>query len=81
MEAVEKTKEYLKGTTTVGLTCKEGVVLVTDRRATMGSLIAHKEVDKIFKLDDHIGMTVAQCSFSLSLADLINQAHGYIQLI
>jgi proteasome beta subunit len=59
MEAVEKTKEYLKGTTTVGLTCKEGVVLVTDRRATMGSLIAHKEVDKIFKLDDHIGMTVA----------------------
>ncbi len=59
MEAIEKAKEYLKGTTTVGLTCKEGVVLVTDRRATMGSLIAHKEVDKIFKLDDHIGMTVA----------------------
>jgi proteasome beta subunit len=25
----------------------------------MGSLIAHKEVEKIFKLDDHIGMTVA----------------------
>jgi proteasome beta subunit len=59
MEAVEKTKEYLKGTTTVGLTCKEGVVLVSDKRATMGSLIAHKEVDKIFRLDEHIGMTVA----------------------
>lgn len=59
MEAIEKTNEYLKGTTTVGLTTREGVVLVTDRRATMGSLIAHKEVDKIFKLDDHIGMTVA----------------------
>lgn len=59
MEAVEKAKEYLKGTTTVGLTCKDGVVLVTDRRATMGSLIAHKEVDKIFRLDEHIGMTVA----------------------
>lgn len=59
MEAVEKAKEYLKGTTTVGLACKEGVVFVTDRRATMGSLIAHKEVQKIFKLDDHVGMTVA----------------------
>jgi proteasome beta subunit len=59
MEAVEKTKEYMKGTTTVGLACKEGVILVTDRRATMGSLIAHKEVQKIFQLDDHIGMTVA----------------------
>lgn len=59
MEAIATAKEYLKGTTTVGLTCKDGVVLVTDRRATMGSLIAHKEVDKIFKIDDHIGMTVA----------------------
>ncbi|RMF89617.1 MAG: archaeal proteasome endopeptidase complex subunit beta [Methanobacteriota archaeon] len=59
MEAVEKAKEYMKGTTTVGLACKEGVVLVADRRATMGSLIAHKEVQKIFQLDDHIGMTVA----------------------
>ncbi len=59
MEAVEKAKQYLKGTTTVGLTCKDGVVLVTDRRATMGSLIAHKDVEKIFKLDAHIGMTVA----------------------
>ncbi|MFQ5800275.1 MAG: archaeal proteasome endopeptidase complex subunit beta [Candidatus Hydrothermarchaeales archaeon] len=59
MEAIEKAKEYLKGTTTVGIACKEGVVFITDRRATMGSLIAHKEVKKIFKLDDHVGMTVA----------------------
>ncbi len=59
MEAVEKAKQYLKGTTTVGLTCRDGVVLVTDKRATMGSLIAHKEVDKVFQIDDHIGMTVA----------------------
>ncbi len=59
MEAIEKTEKFLKGTTTVGIACKDGVVFVTDKRATMGSLIAHKEVDKIFKIDDHIGMTVA----------------------
>ncbi len=59
MEAVEKAEQYLKGTTTVGLVCREGVVLVTDKRATMGNLIAHKEVDKTFQIDDHIGMTVA----------------------
>lgn len=59
MEAIEKTEKFLKGTTTVGLACKDGIVFVTDKRATMGSLIAHKEVQKIFKLDDHIGMTVA----------------------
>jgi proteasome beta subunit len=49
----------LKGTTTVGLTCKDGVVFATERRATMGNLVAHKVADKIFKIDDHIGTTIA----------------------
>lgn len=49
----------LKGTTTVGLTCKDGIVFATERRATMGNLIAHKVADKIFKIDDHIGATIA----------------------
>ncbi len=48
-----------KGTTTVGLACKNGTVLVTDKRATMGSLIAHKIVQKSFPIDKHIGATVA----------------------
>ncbi len=49
----------LKGTTTVGLKCRDGVVFATERRATMGNLIAHKVADKIFKIDDHIGATIA----------------------
>lgn len=49
----------LKGTTTVGLKCKDGVVFATERRATMGNLIAHKVAEKIFKIDDHIGATIA----------------------
>lgn len=49
----------LKGTTTVGLKCKDGVVFATERRATMGNLIAHKATNKIFKIDDHIGATIA----------------------
>ncbi|MFQ6136067.1 MAG: archaeal proteasome endopeptidase complex subunit beta [Candidatus Hydrothermarchaeales archaeon] len=59
MEALEKAKEYLKGTTTIGLVCNDGVILATDRRATMGSLIAHKFVQKSFMIDKHIGATVA----------------------
>ena len=59
MEAIEKTKEYMKGTTTVGLVCNNGVILASDRRATMGSLIAHKFVQKSFMIDKHIGATVA----------------------
>ena len=55
----EHTKELKTGTTTVGLTCKDGVVIATEHRATMGTLIAHKNTKKLFLIDDHIGMTVA----------------------
>lgn len=48
-----------KGTTTVGIVCKDGVVLGTERRATMGTLIAHKTTQKLFKVDEHLAITVA----------------------
>jgi proteasome beta subunit len=47
------------GTTTVGLVCKDGVVLASDRRATMGYLIASKDIDKVYALTDSIAMTIA----------------------
>ncbi|MCD6236710.1 MAG: archaeal proteasome endopeptidase complex subunit beta [Thermoplasmata archaeon] len=53
-EDVKKT-----GTTTLGLVCKDGVVLGTERRATMGTLIAHKKTKKLFKIDDHLALTTA----------------------
>ncbi|KZX17225.1 archaeal proteasome endopeptidase complex subunit beta [Methanobrevibacter filiformis] len=49
----------LEGTTTVGITCKDGVVFASERRASMGNLVAHKVADKIFKIDEHIGATIA----------------------
>jgi proteasome beta subunit len=55
----ENTKELKKGTTTVGLTCKDGVVIATEHRATMGTLIAHKKTQKLFRIDDNLGLTVA----------------------
>jgi len=60
MTDIEKMKELRKtGTTTVGLICKEGVVLGTERKSTMGYLVASKESKKLFQLDEHIGMTIA----------------------
>lgn len=49
----------LKGTTTVALTCKDGVVLATDRRATMGFYIASKTAKKLFRIDEHLAATIA----------------------
>jgi len=56
---VERVKEYVKGTTTIGLATNDGVVLVSDKRATMGTLIAHKVVQKSFIIDRHLAATVA----------------------
>lgn len=49
----------LKGTTTVAVICRDGVVLATDTRATSGLFIAHKRAKKVYKLDDHLAMTIA----------------------
>ncbi len=50
----------LHGTTTVGLQCKDGIVLATDTRATAGYLyIAHRHVRKIAKVDEHVALTIA----------------------
>jgi len=49
----------LKGTTTVGMVCSDGVVFAADKRATMGYLIANKDVEKISKIDDRMAVTVA----------------------
>lgn len=51
--------KVVEGTTTVGITCKDGVVFASERRATMGNLVAHKVAEKIFKINDHIATTIA----------------------
>lgn len=49
----------LKGTTTVGVVCEDGIILAADKRATAGYYIASKRVKKIFKIDDYIAGTMA----------------------
>ncbi|VVB67470.1 Proteasome subunit beta [Candidatus Norongarragalina meridionalis] len=52
-------KEFLKGTTTVGVTFEKGVVVAADKRATMGTFIASKEVEKIHAVSDRMVVTMA----------------------
>jgi len=49
----------LKGTTTIGLVCKDGVILASDTRVTMGFYVAHKHGKKVYQIDHHLGMTIA----------------------
>lgn len=48
-----------KGTTTCAITCTDGIVLAADTRASAGLFIADRNVMKIQKVDDHLGMTIA----------------------
>ncbi len=53
-EDVKKT-----GTTILGIVCKNGVVIATEQRATMGTLIAHKGTKKLYKIDEHLALATA----------------------
>jgi proteasome beta subunit len=52
-------KLALKGTTTVGVVCTDGVILSSDTRVTMGYFVAHKKGKKIYQIDDHMAMTIS----------------------
>jgi proteasome beta subunit len=41
------------------MVCKDGVVIATERRATMGTLIAHKATKKLYQIDNHLALATA----------------------
>ncbi|PIN73829.1 proteasome subunit beta [Candidatus Woesearchaeota archaeon CG10_big_fil_rev_8_21_14_0_10_45_16] len=47
------------GTTTIGLVCKDGIVLAADKRATAGTMIVDKRADKVHVLSDNFAVTIA----------------------
>ena len=55
----EQYQESMTGTTTVGLVFAGGVILATEKRATMGYMIASKRAKKVYQIADRIGMTIA----------------------
>jgi proteasome alpha subunit len=56
---VEYAKKTVKqGATAIGMVCKDGIVLVTDKRL-IDKLIVPEATEKIFQVDDHIATTAA----------------------
>lgn len=49
------------GTATIGLMCKDGLIVAADKRISLGDthIISHKKADKVFKLIDNIVVTTA----------------------
>ncbi|MGV8141178.1 MAG: archaeal proteasome endopeptidase complex subunit alpha, partial [Candidatus Woesearchaeota archaeon] len=51
-------KTVRQGSTAIGIVCKDGVILVTDKRI-VDKLIVAESLEKIWQADDHIAITAA----------------------
>ncbi len=51
-------KTVRQGSTAIGIVCKDGVVFVADKRVT-SRLIVAESIEKMFKIDDHVGATAS----------------------
>lgn len=76
---VEYAKKTVKqGTSIVGITCKEGVVLLADRR-NLDKLMVMDSVEKVFQIDDHIASgaagIVSDGRILIEKAQLLAQQH------
>jgi len=76
---VEYAKEAVKqGSTAIGMICKDGVILIADKRVA-DKLIVAEAVEKIFQVDKHIGATatgyIMDGRILIERAQLIAQQH------
>jgi len=76
---VEYAKKTVKqGSAAIGIECKDGVVLITDKRL-VSTLVVPDAVEKIFKIDDHIGATgsgiLADARVLAEMSQLKSQQH------
>src|SRR5260370_7420555 len=47
---------FMPGATTVGLVCKDGAILASERRYSYGTFVMSKAAKKVFKITDNIGV-------------------------
>jgi len=57
--AADVIKNLPRATTIVAVACEGGVVMAGDRRATAGSVISKRDVDKVFRADEYSVIAIA----------------------
>ncbi len=68
----------MPGATTVGLVCKDGVVLAAERRVTYGYFVMSKSGKKVFKIADKIGAACAGIVADMQI--LTREVTAYLNL-
>ena len=59
MEIKDTEKLVKTGTTTIGIMCKDGIVLAADKRSSAGYMVANKKQVKIVQISDKMAVTQA----------------------
>ena len=55
----EKLEMRDTGTTTIGIICKDAVILASEGKSTLGYLVSSKGAQKVYQIDDKIALTTA----------------------
>jgi proteasome beta subunit len=71
-------QRFILGATTVGVVCKDGVVLSSEKRVAYGYMVMSKMGRKIFKITDTIGAACAGLVADMQI--LIRQVGAYSKL-
>lgn len=70
--------QAIQGATTVGIVCKDGIVLASDKRVSYGRLVASKKGQRVFKLTPNIGIAFA--GLMSDIQALLREATAYANL-
>jgi proteasome beta subunit len=80
MEKQAQQGEYMwiPGATTVGIVCRDGVILASEKRVSYGYLVVSKVGKKVFKITDHIGAACAGLVSDMQI--LVREVEAYANL-
>jgi proteasome beta subunit len=72
--------EYLNvpGATTVGVVCKDGVILASEKRVSYGSFVVSRSGKKVFKISKNIGVACAGLVSDMQI--LVREMDAYVNL-
>ena len=69
---------WVPGATTVGIVCKDGVILASEKRVSYGYLVVSRGGKKVFKITDHIGAACAGLVSDMQI--LVREVEAYANL-
>jgi proteasome beta subunit len=71
-------QRYFPGATTIGMVCKDGVLLASERRYSYGTFVMSKGAKKVFSITDNIGVACAGIVGDMQV--LTREARAYMKI-